>query len=276
MTLIEMLIAAFLLVVVLTATVRPLNAYERTASQNRAQNDAQARARITLDRLSRELRNITGSTQFIEQGGASDLVFQTIDPTTALSGTNSMNVQRVRYCLNTSTQLLWRQTQTWTTSKPPAVPSTTSCPSSAWATQVVAADQVTNGGSRPVFTYNNTDLTEITLVHTDLYIDVVPTLRPPESHLETGVYLRNQNKGPTASFTATATKQRHVLLNGSASSDPEGGTLTFKWFDGSTQIGTGLTCDCIALATGNRTITLEVSDPSGLLDTVSQTVKVLL
>lgn len=275
MTLVEMLVAGFLLVVVLTATVRPLNAYERTASQNRAQNDAQARARITLDRLARELRNITGSTQFIENGGASDLVFQTIDPITAPSGTNSMNVLRMRYCLNTSTKVLWRQTQTWTTSKPPAVPSTTSCPSSEWTTQAVAADDVTNGASRPVFTYNNTDLTEITLVHTDLYIDVVPTLRPPESRLESGVYLRNQNKGPTATFTATATKQRHVLLNGSGSADPEGGALIFKWFDGSTQIGTGLTCDCIALATGNRTITLEVSDPSGLIDTVSKTVKVL-
>jgi hypothetical protein len=273
-TLIEMLIAATLLVVVLTASVRPLNAYEHDASQNRAQNDAQANARVTLDRISRELRNIAGSTQFVEKGGASDLVFQTVDPLTAPSGTNSMNVERVRYCLNTSTQVLWRQTQTWTTATPPAVPTTTSCPSSAWATQVISVDNVTNG-SRAVFTYNNTDLTGVTLVHADLYIDVVPGLRPPESLLSTGIYLRNQNKAPTASFTATATGNRHLSLNGSSSSDPEGGSLTYTWFDGSTQIGTGQTCDCVALATGNRTIMLQVADPSGLTNSVTQTVNVL-
>lgn len=274
LTLVELLVAATLLVVVLTATVRPLNAYERTASQNRAQNDAQARARITLDRMERELRNIAGQTQFVEKGGASDLVFQTVDPLSAPSGTNSINVERVRYCLNTTTQFLWRQTQTWTTSTPPAVPSTTSCPDSAWTTQAITADQVTNG-TRAVFSYNNTDLTAITLIHTDLYIDVSPTLRPPESVLSSGVYLRNQNKGPSAAFTATPTGNKHVQLNGSSSSDPEGGSLTFKWFDGSTQIGTGQTCDCLALATGNRTIMLTVSDPSGLTDSVSHTVNVL-
>jgi type II secretory pathway pseudopilin PulG len=275
MTLVELLVAAALLVVVLTATVRPLNAYERTASQNRAQNDAQARARGTLDRMARELRNVAGSTQFIEKASASDLVFQTIDPLSAPSGTNSTNVERVRYCLNTSTQLLWRQTDTWTTATPPALPSTTACPSSAWITQAISADQVTNG-SRAVFTYNdNTDLTNISLIHTALYIDVSPTLRPPESVLASGVYLRNQNKAPSASFTATATGNKHVQLNGSSSSDPEGGSLTFIWFDGSTQIGTGQTCDCVALATGNRTIMLQITDPSGLTDTATQTVNVL-
>jgi Tfp pilus assembly protein PilW len=273
LSLIELLVAAVLLVVVLTATVRPLNAYERTASQNRAQNDAQARARGTLDRMARELRNVSGATQFIEKASASDLVYQTIDPLTAPGGTNSLNVERVRYCLATSTQLLWRQTQTWTTATPPSVPSTTSCPSSAWTTQAISADQVTNG-SRAVFTYNdNTDLTNITLIHSDLYIDVSTTLRPPESKLASGVFLRNQNKAPIASFTATAASNKHVLLNASGSSDPEGGSLAFRWFDGSTQIGTGQTCDCIALGLGNRTIMLEVADPSGLTDTASQTVK---
>ena len=65
-----------------------------------------------------------------------------------------------------------------------------------------------------------------------------------------------------------------MILNGASSSDPEGGSLTFKWFDGSTQIGTGQTCDCIALGSGNRTIMLEVTDPTGITDTATQTVKV--
>lgn len=274
MTLVELLVATSLLTVVLTATFHPLNAYERSASQNRAQNEAQGRARGTLDRMARELRNVAGQTQFIDKATASDLVYQTMDPLTAPSGTNSTNLERVRYCLDSSTQSLWRQTQTWTTATPPSVPSTTSCPSSEWTTQAVTADKVTNG-SRGVFTYNdNTDLTNITLIHVDIYIDVSPTLRPPESLLSSGVYLRNQNKAPIASFTATASSNLHVLLNGSASSDAEGGSLTFKWLDGATQIGTGQTCDCVALGSGNRTIMLQVTDPSGITATASMTVKV--
>ena len=273
-TVVELLVATSLLAIVLTATFRPLTAYERTASQNRAQNEAQGRARVTLDRMARELRNVAGLTQFIDKATATDLVYQTVDPTTGPSGTNTTGLRRVRYCLQSSALRIWRQTQTWTTSSPPAVASTTSCPDSAWTTQEVAADQVTNG-TRAVFTYNdNTDLTNISLIHADIYIDVSQTQRPPESLLSSSSYLRNQNKAPIAAFTATPTANRHMILNGATSSDPEGGALTFKWFDGSTQIGTGQTCDCIALGTGNRTIMVQVADPTGITDTATQTVKV--
>ena len=206
---VELLVATSLLTIVLTATLRPLNAYERTASQNRAQNEAQGRARVTLDRLARELRNVAGQTQFIEKATATDLVYQTVDPTDGAE--RDEQHQPPSACATASTaptQRVWRQTQTWTTSSPPAVPSTTSCPDSAWTTQAVTADQVTNG-SRAVFTYNdNTDLTNITLIHTDIYIDVNPTLRPPESLLSSGSYLRNQNKAPIAAFTGDAHRQQ--------------------------------------------------------------------
>ena len=129
-------------------------------------------------------------------------------------------------------------------------------------------------GSRAVFTYNNTDLTSITEVHTDIYIDANPTIRPPETLLSGGAYLRNQNKAPIAAFTAVATSNKHMTLNGSTSSDPEGGSITYKWFDGSTQIGTGQLCDCVALGSGNRTIKLEAMDPTGIIDSATQTVKV--
>jgi prepilin-type N-terminal cleavage/methylation domain-containing protein len=277
LTLVELLVAAVLLVVVLTAAVRPLNAFERQSRTSNQRNDAQARARQTMDRMARELRNVAGQTQFIEKATSSDLVFQTVDPLNGPSGTNNADVERVRYCLdssNASNGVLWKQTQTWTSTSPPTLPSTTSCPDSAWPTQRVVAENVMNG-SRAVWTYNTSTLTDITWIHIDLYVDVSNSTRPGESQLSSGVYLRNQNKAPTASFTATATGNKHVQLNGAASSDPEGGGLSFAWFDGSTQIGTGQTCDCIALATGNRTIMLQVTDQSGLATTATKTVNVL-
>ncbi len=183
---------------------------------------------------------------------------------------------RARYCLNnsnTSNGVLWRQIQTWTTSTPPAVPSTSSCPDAAWPSQTMTTRYVTNN-ARAVWSYNSSTLTDITWVHTDLYIDVNPNARPSESRLASGVYLRNQNKAPTASFTAAATGNRHVQLNATGSSDPEGAVLTYTWFDGTTQIGTGQTCDCVALATGNRTLKLQVTDQSDLSGESSQTVNV--
>ena len=272
-TAIELLVAMSLLAVVLTATFRPLNAYERTASQNRAQNEAQGRARTTLDRLARELRNVAGQTQFVEKATASDLVYQTIDPLTAPSGTNSINLERVRYCLNSSTQRVWRQTQTWTTADP----------------TVGALDGVlprlgmdhAGGHRRPgderlarrVHLQQHRPHQHHPGPHRHLHrreSDHSPAGDPASG----GAYLRNQNKAPIAAFTAIATSNRHMTLNGSTSSDPEGGSITFKWFDGSTQIGTGQLCDCVALGTGNRTIKLEVMDPTGITDTATQTVKV--
>jgi Tfp pilus assembly protein PilW len=275
-TLIEVLVASLLLTVVLTAAIRPFNAFERTSRQTTEQNDAQSVARQTMDKMARDLRNVAGQTQFIEKAGSSDLVFQTVSPG-APGGSNASGIERVRYCLNTSNAtngVMWRQGQTWTTSAPPAIPSTTSCPDSAWPTQTQLAGNITNG-SRAVWTYNSSTLTDITWVHTDLFVDVKPNSRPGESVLASGVYLRNQNKTPTASFTATATGNRHVQLNGTASADPEGAVLTYTWFDGTTQIGTGRTCDCLALATGNRTIKLQVTDQSGLTAEATQTVSVL-
>jgi type II secretory pathway component PulJ len=276
-TLIEMLVAGVLLIVVLTASVKALQAGVNANSHSSLQNDAQANARLAVDRMARELRNVAGQSQFIEKATGSDLVFQTVNPLTSPSGTNNANIERVRYCLNTSNAsngVLWRQTQTWTTATPPTLPSTTSCPDAAWTTQTTATQYVSNG-ARAVWTYNSATLTDITSVHIALYIHTTTKQYPPESQLASGVYLRNQNKAPTAAFTATATGSQHVLLNGSASADPEGSSLTFTWLDGATQIGTGQTCTCTALGTGNRTITLTVADQSGLTGSTSKTVNVL-
>jgi Tfp pilus assembly protein PilV len=274
---IELLVAASLSIVVFGAALIPLNAFQRAGNQNTKQNQAQAKARQTMDRMARELRNIASQSQDVETATGTDLVFQTVDALSNPSGSNSANVKRVRYCLNSSSStngVIWKQVQTWTTASPPAVPSTSSCPDAAWPSQQQVVTNVTNA-NRAVWTYDTSTAANVTTIKTTLYIDVAPSERPGESQLTSGIFLRNQNKAPIATFTATATGNRHVTLNGSGSYDPEGATVTYKWLDGSTQIGTGQTCDCIALATGSRTITLQATDQSGAVGQASQTVNVL-
>jgi len=86
-----------------------------------------------------------------------------------------------------------------------------------------------------------------------------------EVSLETGVYLRNQNRAPTALFTAAQAGVRHVLLNGSPSSDPEGDPLDYYWFVNGVEVGRGLIYDYPAPAGGSYVFRLDVRDPSGLL-----------
>jgi Tol biopolymer transport system component len=72
-----------------------------------------------------------------------------------------------------------------------------------------------------------------------------------------------QASGPTAA----------VQLNATASSDPDGDSLTFKWTEAGQQIATGST-PTVSLALGVHTLTVTVTDPSGAtaVDTVSITV----
>ena len=156
----------------------------------------------------------------------------------------------------------------------------------------MVADHVVNtvnGKDRPVFSFNapTSELPKITLLRSDLFVDVDPDRRPLESRISTGVYLRNQNQVPTASFSVASggTGTRRFLLNGSGSTDPEGRTLSYSWFSGANPdladttcsstdalgcIGRGVTLDYTFPASagnGTQTFTLLVRDPGGLTAT---------
>jgi hypothetical protein len=181
----------------------------------------------------------------------------------------------VRYCFASAERKIWRQVETWSGSTRPSLPSSTDCPGSPFGTQIVVADIVVNGPSRPLFTYDSTTLANITSVEIDIYADVDLNQTPGEQRLTTEVFLRNQNRPPIAGFTATTTGNRHVLLNASASSDPDGDTLTYAWYDGVTLVGSGALLDYVAPSAGNRTLKVSVSDPAGLTtDSPTQTINV--
>jgi hypothetical protein len=96
---------------------------------------------------------------------------------------------------------------------------------------------------------------------------------PKETTLSTGVFLRNQNRRPTAGFSATPST-KGIVLNGSESSDPEGDTLSYAWYDGAaTQpSGTGITFTLPAVRNSTHVIKLVVSDPAGLTAEITKTV----
>jgi prepilin-type N-terminal cleavage/methylation domain-containing protein len=257
-TLIEVLIAASLMVVVLTAALTSFDGLLSGQSTASTRFDAQDRARTALDRLARDLRNVSGAStgaKEIDVSSAYELIFRTTNPAGPPNGQNSTNLERVRYCVDTTNpanETLRVMTQTWGISSVPDPPSTpcdstpysaTTCPTS-WCSNSVYADHVTNeanGQTRPLFSYTSVNGT-VNVVHTDIFINGVATTtsatnsRASETELSSGVFLRNQDVAPSAAFTVTP-GVGYLTLDGSASVDPNGQPLTYVWYDGATKLG---------------------------------------
>jgi type II secretory pathway component PulJ len=268
-TLPELLVATSMLVIVLLATFAALDSFGVATRANFSQNQAQSVARTAIDRMARELRN-TGNpglqTSPIERATQNDLVFQTVDPSGPGGGSNSTSVERVRYCLDSSSKL-WKQVQTWTTASAPSLSTASACPHTSYGNQFVVASYVVNEANsqtRPVFTYDSSTAANVTTVTIDLYTDTDLSKAPGEQRLNTTVFLRNKSQPPVASFTATPIGSQHVLLNASTSSDPDGDDLTYTWYDGSTQVGSGVIFDYGAPTTGSHSLSVTVKDPAGL------------
>jgi type II secretory pathway pseudopilin PulG len=288
--LVELMVSSTLFILILGAALTSFGTMESKAGLNAKLQDTQQQARQTVMILARQLRNLAGpdesqpgafdpGTASFSPAGPYDIVFKTVDPNGPNAGLNPTNVERMRYCLDSGNPAkLWQQTQTWTTATAPAVPSTTSCPDPSWpGTSRVVATFVNNrysGQNRPVFLYDSTDPSAIHTVRVNLWIDVNPGKPPAETNLQSGVFLRNQNQAPNASFQWSPGGAGHVVLNGSASDDPEGQQLSYTWKEGTTKLGTGIVFDWGPASTGTHTITLEVRDPAGLLGTTSQVVTV--
>jgi type II secretory pathway pseudopilin PulG len=244
-TLIEVLIVCVISIIVLGATLSAFTALTRGNSANERQHEEIENTRLAMEHSVRQLRNLANptstSTSTINKAEDYDFIFQTSDPTKTW----------VRYCLQTSGApgvsasrgRLWEMAST-----APAVTAAMQgpCPgATGWSRQRIVADHVTNrigGVDRNVFTFrcatgapascpaSSTEYPKITNVAIDLFTDIDPTRRPTEKRLSSAVYLRNQNEAPTASFTVRPISSRRVLLNASASADPEGRTLEYFWF----------------------------------------------
>lgn len=116
----ELLVTVSLLTVVVGASLGAFEQFERANRRNALQNDAQDRARAATEGLAREIRNLADPRPFpadpslapaIERAEPHELLFRTVDPVGPPTGANAPNVQRVRYCLESSTNRLWQQVQ---------------------------------------------------------------------------------------------------------------------------------------------------------------------
>lgn len=302
-SLIELLVAMTLMIVILGATLTTLTSYESNASNDRKSQDAQDRARAGLRQLARNLRNVASPTEGerdpIDKATGTDIIFQSVDPQGPAFDANVANVRRVRYCLDTSDAqkpVVRYQHQRWNTLLPPAVPAHASCPDAGWTAfsagvgSRVLAEGVVNArgaAARPIFSFRATTpacaaapvttacLPEIVAVRTKLFVDMNGLdRRPVEAPLETGVALRNQNRPPTASASATPVSPDEFLLNATASVDPEGETLKYEWYLAGSRIGEGAIFRTQRLAVGTHTIELRATDSGGLSATAEVTVSV--
>jgi prepilin-type N-terminal cleavage/methylation domain-containing protein len=249
-TLIELLLVMSMALLLFGATLTSFTSFYRSQKRNQNLNDTAQIARNAMDTASRQLRNLanqdpTQQSTTIARALPFDLVFQTSDPSR----------KWVRYCLDTtnaglagasdSRGQLW-ESETATATAPTAG-MMGSCPGTGWVNKRLVSDRVTNrigGRDLRVFSYScapsapttcpasTADHNRITNINAQLYVDPNPASPPSELRVVSGIFLRNQNEQPTADFNSTAAGTRTVILNASASSDPEGRTLAYDWFLG--------------------------------------------
>jgi prepilin-type N-terminal cleavage/methylation domain-containing protein len=289
-TLVEVLVTAALALVVFGAMLSVLDVFGRDNRLDQLRNETQDNARSAVDSLSRQLRNVaapgSGTPGALLVTKNYSMIFDTIDSSGSsyVWENNATHMMMVRYCLSNkepSNEVLWYQVRRWKSSTPPPEPSPTKCPDEEtgfWEgapRRLVTYVTNRNGGkARPLFEYSAATAPQTASVEMNMFLNVAPT-QIPETQLTTGIGLRNANRPPVAEFTATEINNRNVRLDASASADPDGLALTFKWTkDGVAQESMSETWETLQESIGSHTYELEVTDPGGLKSKQSKTIKV--
>jgi type II secretory pathway pseudopilin PulG len=263
-TLVELLVTMVLAFIVFDATLTVLDVYMRQSAAASKRLDAQDQARVAVDRIVRDLRNVASpltQPKLLERATPYDLVFQTIGTPSGGAAGNVSGVKRVRYCIpqdssigSASQEVLIAQTQTWTTSTPAADPWTsdptqtipcpdlTFLPAAGQPVYTVVAQSVVNRYQQtpnyPGFSFNNgldsnsvaaADLPQISTIQINLRVNPTPSLTGATTQIQSSAYLRNKQHAPVAQFTYTATGNGGVLLNAGQSYSPDNEQLSYTW-----------------------------------------------
>jgi len=263
-TLIELLVAMTISLVVFGAALTLLDSYLRQSNAATKRLDAQDRVRLAVDRIVRDLRNVSSpltAPKLLERATPYDVVFQTIGTPSGGASGNVSGIERVRYCIPQDTssgsagqEELIAQVQTWTTSAPAADPwssdptQTIACPDLTFTpatgqpVYTVLAQAVMNRYRQttgyPAFSFNNgldgnsiaaTDLPQISTIQVNLRVNPTPSLSGATTQVQSSAYLRNKQHAPVAQFTYTATGSGGVILNAGQSYSPDNEQLSYAW-----------------------------------------------
>jgi prepilin-type N-terminal cleavage/methylation domain-containing protein len=299
LTMIELLVAMAMSVIVFGATLTVFSGMHKTLADTEEHNDRQQEARVAIDRLAREMRNLASPTagtstapRGVDRNGAYDLIFKTVDDVKGPQPGNTAAAKRVRYCYDDANpkrgRLVMQQqsSQTYTATAPAA----TACPAPPGSgydpATVVVADHLANriGGrtDRPLFVYSSDGtripydfpgaMTATTRVEARLWLDGKPGDAPVETRMSSSVMLRNQNRPPVAAFTIQASGFV-MKLNGSDTNDPENEPLQYDWYEGATPetaklltSGTSVVHTLDPRPAGTYTFLLKVTDSAGTVD----------
>jgi Tfp pilus assembly protein PilE len=286
-TLIGLIVTTVVLGFVLMATYGAFDVFGRNVNENQTRLESTDRARSASDALARQLRNLATPTALqpdaVIRAGDYDIVFEAVSPTGTAPATNPQNIQFVRYCLDGAARRLWSMEVPPTSVTGSTVaPTTTGCPGSGWSNARIVATDVVNaykGATRPAFAFDTATKNLIRRVTVDLFIDTTPGTGSAEQEVSTGINLRNQDAPPAAAMTATPAGTGILVLDGTASADPDNDPLEFCWYDTAATSSVG-TCGphsvgdtsslrySFAAGTGvQHVVTLKVTDPSGLSST---------
>jgi prepilin-type N-terminal cleavage/methylation domain-containing protein len=285
-TLIELLVTMTITTIIFGATLSVLDVFQRNNVVDQQRNEVQDNARNTMDQVTRQLRNVAapsaGSPGALLVTSEYSVIFDTVDSTSSFAwGENKSQTMMVRYCLNDENpenEVIWFQAKRWKTLKGEAAPASTTCPDlgGSWESSRQVVQHVTNrvgGEKRPMFVYSAATAPQTASMEIDMFLDLRPGHRPGETQLTSGVGLRNGNRPPIAAFTATQINE-FIRLDASASNDPDGLALTYKWFkDGAAMTSTAQVVEAKETK-GAHTYELEVTDPGGLTEKSKETVTI--
>ena len=264
------------MLIVISATLNALDTATATSNRNQKLVDTVDRARNTMETVAKKLRNATAyqtsasaTSSSLLRAESKDIAFKVVNPFTSGCASNTYSV-RPSATASTAPRAACGSSARPTPSRPapPApTPRGRRAPSSPPMSPTARAPSSPTTPrrwrtSRPSASSSSSTRT--------------PGKAPAETTLNSGVFLRNQNRRPTAAFTAiTSAVGSHVQLNGSNSVDPEGELLTYEWKDGATVLTqTSPIVDYVAPTSGSHTFTLTVTDSGGLTSTTTQTVDV--
>jgi len=127
MTLTEVLVVSVMMIIVLGAVLGAFESFASSTEKNRRLNDVQDSIRVSVDALTRELRNLASPTnelpQAVQRATPADLVWLSVAGNKPAGSSNVRNTRMVRYCQSaTSSKTLWRQELTWTSATAPSMP----------------------------------------------------------------------------------------------------------------------------------------------------------